>query len=131
MSTNTKRHLASIGEALAAEHLFSLGYHIIKRNYYSSRGEIDIIAIDQKEIVIVEVKTRTSHSVKAAEDSITQSKRKKITLSALQFLSDYPQYSPYSVRFDNVIVLYYGDSGTFKIRHRQNAFEPIFPDNYA
>lgn len=48
------------GETLAAEYLVKKGYKIIQRNYRSKWGEIDIICKQEKIIVFVEVKTKTT-----------------------------------------------------------------------
>ena len=47
------------GEDLATEFLTKKGYKILERNFEANQGEIDIIAKDNKELVFVEVKTRT------------------------------------------------------------------------
>ena len=55
-----ERHEIGInGEEAACDYLKRLGYKIYCRNFRSYFGEIDIIAIDENEIVFVEVKTRT------------------------------------------------------------------------
>ena len=46
------------GEQAAADLLVSKGYRIVKRNYYTRGGEIDIIAENGKVIVFCEVKAR-------------------------------------------------------------------------
>lgn len=48
------------GEDLAAEHLIALGCTIAARNWRCRLGEIDIVALDRAQVVIVEVKTRSS-----------------------------------------------------------------------
>ena len=52
--------LGEIGEEMAVEYLLDKGYIILERNYRFDRAEVDIIAQDNEQIVIVEVKTRTS-----------------------------------------------------------------------
>ena len=47
-----------LGEDLAVKYLQKQGYKIIERNFECRQGEIDIIALDKQEIVIIEVKTR-------------------------------------------------------------------------
>jgi len=64
------------GEDLACEFLKKQGYKIIERNYRIRGGEIDIIALDEKTLVYVEVKTRTSHQFGLPEESITYYKMK-------------------------------------------------------
>jgi len=48
------------GEELAAQFLMEKGYEILERNWRNRHKEIDIIAKDGEELVIVEVKTRKS-----------------------------------------------------------------------
>jgi putative endonuclease len=54
-----KDDLGRRGEDEAAAYLTGLGYRIIDRNWRCPRGEIDIVALDGSELVIVEVKTRS------------------------------------------------------------------------
>jgi len=48
------------GEDEAAAYLTALGWRILDRNWRCPSGEIDIVALDGRELVIVEVKTRSS-----------------------------------------------------------------------
>ena len=56
------KDLGRQGEDMAVKYLLDEGFKIIARNYVSGRGEIDIIAEDQKDnyLVFLEVKTRYS-----------------------------------------------------------------------
>ena len=49
-----------IGENIACKYLIKNHYKILERNFKNSIGEIDIIARHKKEIVFVEVKSRTN-----------------------------------------------------------------------
>jgi putative endonuclease len=53
--------LGEKGEELARNFLRKKGYKIIERNWRFGKDEIDIIAIDNDYLVIVEVKTRRSN----------------------------------------------------------------------
>lgn len=64
------------GEDLAEKYLKYHGYKIIERNYRIRGGEIDIIALDGKTLVYVEVKTRTSHKFGLPEEAVTPWKLK-------------------------------------------------------
>lgn len=66
--------IGKTGEDLAEIYLKSHGYKIIERNYRIRGGEIDIIAIDGKTLVYVEVKTRTSHKFGLPQESVTPAK---------------------------------------------------------
>ncbi len=82
------------------------GYSIIRKNYRSSFGEVDIIAYDPstETIVFVEVKHRKRNSLSSPLESITPSKVNKIRKTALKFLSETPvRYS--SIRFDAISVV--------------------------
>lgn len=126
MSNKEKISLAQTGETLAAQYLVNKGYLIVCQNYHSAYGEIDLITKDGMELVMVEVKTRSYHNVKAAENSISKAKQRKLTLTAMQYLVDHTEYADLSCRFDVIIVLYFQNYESYQIRHYRNAFLPIF-----
>ena len=55
----TTTDIGRFGERAAARFLRRKGYRILKTNYRAGKNEIDIIAVRRREIVFVEVKTRT------------------------------------------------------------------------
>ena len=55
------KETGKLGEDIAVHYLKQNGYVILDRNFECRQGEIDIIALDKKEIVFIEVKTRTSN----------------------------------------------------------------------
>lgn len=68
------------GESIALQYLLKKGYKLIQRNFDAVRGEIDLVMADnrQKQIVFVEVKTRTNEKYGSIYESITKSKFQKI-----------------------------------------------------
>ena len=50
--------LGKLGEELATQFLTEKGYEILEKNWRNKHKEIDIVAKDGNELVIVEVKTR-------------------------------------------------------------------------
>jgi putative endonuclease len=56
---NSKVTSGRAAEEQAAKYLMNLGYTIITRNYQIRGGEIDIIALEDDELVFVEVRWRT------------------------------------------------------------------------
>ena len=61
MITN-KRTIGTVGEQYSISHLKKHGYSIIDTNYrYKRLGEIDIIALDNKTLCFIEVKSRSSN----------------------------------------------------------------------
>lgn len=71
-----KTTLGKYGEDLACDYLKKTGYKIIERNFRIRGGEIDVIAMDKKTLVYVEVKTRSSHQFGLPEESVTYHKIK-------------------------------------------------------
>ncbi|WP_028973592.1 YraN family protein [Spirochaeta cellobiosiphila] len=102
------------GEEIASKWLVSKGCKIIKRNFRSPYGEVDIIVSDGDEIVFVEVKTWNTLTEYDLEFSISKTKRDRIIKTAKFFLVKYNQ-EPW-VRFD--VIFINGDT----IKHYKNAF---------
>lgn len=75
------------GEDKVAAFLRKNGFKIIKRNYMSRYGEIDIIAEYDEYIVFVEVKTRKANSLVSGVEAVNFSKQERIMLTAEDFIS--------------------------------------------
>jgi putative endonuclease len=104
-------------EELAAIYLQNQGLALLARNYRCRYGEIDLIARDNKTLVFVEVRMRTSNRFGGAAASITPAKRKKLTRTAHCYLSEVGQ-TP-ACRFDALLI-----SGTGnEVQWLQNIFD--------
>lgn len=95
-----KNNLGQWAEQEAVKLLLQHGYEIVKLNYFSRFGEIDIIAQSKQELIFVEVKARTSTQMGHAFETVNQSKQQKMIKTAFKFLQEYPQYEQYYCRFD-------------------------------
>ncbi len=75
-----RQEIGKWGENLACQYLESNNYKIIERNFFCRQGEIDIIAKDvaKKEIVFVEVKTRSNLKYGNPAEAVNESKRRHI-----------------------------------------------------
>lgn len=62
------------GEELAAQYLATHGIEVIDRNWRCHAGEIDIVAVEQGLLVIVEVKTRSGIEFGHPFEALTPSK---------------------------------------------------------
>jgi len=91
------------GEDLACTYLKKLGYKIIERNFRIRGGEIDIIAIDSKILVYVEVKTRSSYRFGRPEEAVTPWKIKFLERAA-KFYRNNRKNLPPQERIDVVTV---------------------------
>ena len=111
--------LGEKGEKLACKFLERAGYKIISRNFKTSIGEIDIIAVDKKTLVFIEVKTRESLQYGRPFESVTPFKRKKIAHVALLYLKKLREVP--ECRFD--IVSIYHKKGNPEFELIKDAFE--------
>ncbi|HPF08504.1 MAG: YraN family protein [Candidatus Cloacimonetes bacterium] len=130
MSDSKNRELASMGENLAAKYLERQGYRLVCRNYRCRQGEIDLIVEKDQQLIFVEVKTRSYHSISAAVENISFKKKQRISRTAYLYLKQNPQYGKYNTRFDAIIILRDKGQDSFRIHHFEDAFEPILEDCY-
>lgn len=112
------------GEELAARHLQSLGYRIVERGYRRPSGEIDLVALDGRTIVFVEVKTRSSAGRGTPAAAVDRKKQVRLTRAAAVYLKrrrllDQP------ARFDVVSVVWTSDDAEPEVRHIRSAFEAV------
>ncbi len=91
-----------LAEDRALAFLNTQGLVLIKRNFRSRRGEIDLIMRDADTLVFVEVRQRRSRHFGGAAASITAVKRARLWQCAQFFLQRYP--SPPACRFDAVCI---------------------------
>ena len=56
-----KQILGKEGEQIAEDYLKRKGYRLVARNFRCPGGELDLIVLDRKVVVFVEVKTRSDH----------------------------------------------------------------------
>lgn len=111
------------GEKIAIGYLKNIGFQIIETNWRWKHKEIDIIAIDNDTLVIVEVKTRKNNIIANAESFVDKKKQKNLLIAAENYLIE--KNIDYDVRFDVISV--YFEKGIFKdMAHIKNAFNPEF-----
>jgi putative endonuclease len=113
--------LGKTGEAIAAEYLSAKGFQILARNFRAGKAEIDIIALDNRILVIVEVKTRQTRYFGEPQEWVTPAKQRNLVKAANAFVK-YRNFSG-EVRFDVVSVII-GKQGA-EIRHIPDAFYPV------
>jgi putative endonuclease len=120
MTNENKKSFGDQGESIACKFLAENGYKIVKRNYRFGKGEIDIIAMKEKTLVFVEVKTRNNQNYGPAESAITVGKQKQIHKIAQAFLYE-NDFSDYDCRID-VIAINYLSRDKYVLNHIVNAF---------
>ena len=114
MNMHIRKELGNIGEQISVEYLEKNNYQILKRNFYCRQGEIDIIAKDKKEIVFIEVKTRSGIDFGLPSEAVNSIKIKHMCKAAQYFL--YKSHCMNNViRFDVIEVLV--ENGKFNVNH--------------
>jgi putative endonuclease len=119
MKTN-RQNLGRKGEDLAARYLSQQGYKILHRNYRIGKAEIDIIALDNDDLVIVEVKSVRTTFFGSGVENITRRKKTMLILAAYAFLELYPAVETKNLRFDVIAIDFTCHPAV--IRHYQAAF---------
>ena len=116
--------LGERGEQAAEDFLRRLGYVILERRVRGSLGEIDLIAVDGRTIVFVEVKTRRSHAKGRPDEAVDARKQRKLTVLALAWLKSRRLLNQ-AARFDVVAVTWPDDAQPPRIEHFRNAFDAV------
>jgi len=116
--------LGERGERAAAKFLRRLGYSLITTRRRHRYGEIDIIAVDGRTVVFVEVKTRRSETLGRPAEAIDATRQARITRAALAFLKSHGLLE-YSCRFDVIEVIWPEAQRRPTIRHLVDAFPAV------
>ncbi len=109
---------AALGERLAAKFLKDKDYKIIERNFRKGYGEIDIIAIKDKVLVFIEVKTRTTNLYGSPLEQISYFKLKTLIKTAQYYRALNPRL-PESLRIDAISVIL-DENSAKSIEHIEN-----------
>jgi len=115
MAMHAKDVLGRTGEQAAADHLESIGFRILDRNWRCADGEIDIVAVDRHVFVVCEVKTRSGTRYGTPLEAISRAKLRRLRRLAVAWLN------AHGIRFEevriDVVGLIYEGTGGFTIEH--------------
>lgn len=121
LKKDNRRAVGKQAEEVAVRYLQEQGYRIIAQNWYCTTGELDIIAEDLSQLVIVEVRSKREGSrYGTALEAITPSKVKQVRKTASYYLYKTGN-SEATVRFD-VIAITTNEDGASHINHIEGAF---------
>ena len=109
------------GEEIAVAYLQKEGYKILARNWYYDHKEVDIIAQQGEEIVIVEVKTRVGDYYEEPWEAISTRKIRNLVEVADAWLNQ--KAIDLETRFD-VISIIFSDDVKYELTHFPGAFIP-------
>jgi putative endonuclease len=112
---NAKDVLGRQGEELAARFLADGGLMILERNWRCKDGEIDIVAVDRRTLVICEVKTRSGLGFGSPLEAVTPQKARRLRKLAVLWINAHGLVFE-AIRIDVIGVLR-ASSGEFSIEH--------------
>ena len=108
------------GERIAAEYIAAKGYRIVAQNFRAGKGEIDLIAwANDQLLVFIEVKTRSDDRFGGPEEAVTLKKQKLLINTAGAYMEQIGY--EWVVRFDVVAILMQQNK-VLEIRHHEDAF---------
>jgi putative endonuclease len=102
--TDPRRVLGADGEAMAAAWYEARGYEVVCRNWRCRDGELDLVVRRGRELVFVEVKTRTTDRFGIPAEAVTPMKQARLRGLAARYLADTGTRSS-RLRFDVVAIL--------------------------
>jgi putative endonuclease len=104
--TNARQRLGATGEDRAAAWYRRQGYEVVERNWRCREGELDLICSRGRQLVVCEVKTRSSLAFGHPAEAVTRVKQLRIRGLAARWLAEgRAPFSPSEVRFDVAAVL--------------------------
>ncbi|MBU1202562.1 YraN family protein [Patescibacteria group bacterium] len=107
-----KKQFGQRGEKIALKYYQSKGYKYIAQNFYTRYGEIDLILQKNQQMLIVEVKTRSSLNFGWGEESINNKKINNIQKAYQIFCQRYKTEANYKIEICIVEII----NGQNKIR---------------
>ena len=106
------------GESVAKQYLEEKGYNVLETNWRFHHFELDIIATDGNELVIIEVKTRSDNFLLSPELAVNKGKIRRIVTASDAYARmkciDLP------IRFDIICLIKKGTS--YSVDHIEDAF---------
>jgi putative endonuclease len=119
MVMRAKDILGREGEQAAVDYLKGCGFRILDRNWRCAGGELDIVAVERRVLVAVEVKSRSGTRYGSPLDAVGRAKRKRLRRLAVAWIN------AHGVRFEeirvDVVGLLRASGGDFSIEHIRGA----------
>jgi putative endonuclease len=116
----THIELGIYGEKLAEKHLLDANYKILNKNYRFKKLELDLVALKDNKLIVVEVKTRFTDEYGEPWQSVTRKKQKQIIKATNQYILENDIQN--ETQFDIISII--KNEQFEKIEHIQDAFCP-------
>lgn len=118
---DTTRERGNKAEDLACRFLIKQNLKLLQRNYYSKKGEIDLIMQHQSILVFIEVRFRKNTHFISPLETIDARKCQRIIATAEHYLLNEKRFTDFDIRFD--VVLINGTLAEPEIEWIQDAFQ--------
>jgi putative endonuclease len=109
------------GEEIAVGFLQDKGYKILERNWRFKKHEIDIIALKNDLLIVLEVKTRTGQLPDNISEIVKFQKQRSIIMAANAFVES--KALKHEVRFDIIVIGIKGNN--YHLQHLIEAFTTV------
>ncbi len=119
-----RRWFGNRSERAAERFLRRQGYRILKRNYTCPGGELDLVALDGRALVFVEVRSTASADSSRPALSVDSEKQRRITHAAVHFIRRHRLRDPVC-RFDVLLLCWPANESEPRIIHYPHAFEAV------
>ncbi|TNE82160.1 MAG: YraN family protein [Bacteroidetes bacterium] len=119
--------IGQLGEDLAAQFLTTQGCRILERNWHYKKSEIDLIVMQNKTLVMVEVKTKKDLRFGLPEEYVSLKKQQLMEQAMQAYLGE--AFSEAAYRFDIVSVVL--QQGNPEINWIQDAFDASDQDGWS
>jgi putative endonuclease len=84
-TSSARLELGKAGEKAAAQLLQKLGYEVVGAGFLARRGELDLVCRRGSELIVVEVKTRTSDTFGTPLEAVGSRKRRALMSAAAEY----------------------------------------------
>lgn len=128
MEFRPRRTLGALAENAAHRYLLDQGLRPVARNFRCRGGEIDLIMLDRRCLVFIEVRCRKSSAFTEPACTVDGHKQRKIVRTAALFCARERRLATLRMRFDVVAIEADSPDG---IRWIRDAFRPGDGPNWA
>jgi putative endonuclease len=119
-----RRWFGGRSERAAERYLRRLGWRLVARNYACVHGEIDLILLDGRSIVFVEVRSTEADDAEKPLASVDAEKQRRLTRLALHYLQKH-RLLEQAARFDVLAVTWPAGRRDPCFVHHRLAFDAV------
>jgi putative endonuclease len=119
-----RRWFGTRSERAAARYLKRQGFRILARNYSCPHGELDLVAVEGRCVVFVEVRSTGGDDPLRPAQSVDEQKQRRLTDLALHYLRQH-RLLDCMARFDVLAISWPPEKREPVIVHYRQAFEAV------